>query len=63
MQDIFKNIPSNWDIILLGRINIETDTKDKYLIMHKFWGTHGYLITKNGASKCYHLEEYQSMIR
>lgn len=51
IKSILENIPEDWDIILLGRIDLETENKGTYLVMHKFWGTHGYLINQSGVSK------------
>ena len=51
IKNILNNIPNNWDIILLGRIELEAVNKQHYLVMNKFWGTHGYLINKSGVSK------------
>ena len=51
IRDILKIIPNDWDIILLGRLDLNTINKESYLEMHEFWGTHGYLINKQGAIK------------
>jgi len=46
-----NNIPSDWDIILLGVLCIKCDTSEKYIKISRFWGTHGYLIKKQSAVK------------
>lgn len=51
IQNILTKIPNDWDIILLGRIDLENTNKGACLIIHKFWGTHGYLINQSGVSK------------
>ena len=51
IHHIQEQIPSDWDIILLGKIDIKTIKHDTYLEMQEFWGTHGYLINQNGIRK------------
>ena len=51
IKNILEKIPEDWDIILLGKIDLETINKETYLEMRKFWGTHGYLINQAGISK------------
>jgi glycosyl transferase family 25 len=54
---VFPQImPADWDIILLGYdasnpIHHKTIQYNTYKKMHRFYGTHGYLITKAGARK------------
>jgi GR25 family glycosyltransferase involved in LPS biosynthesis len=58
IQDIYKNmieglnkIPNNWDILLLGHICIKCDINTEYTKVHRFWGTHSYIIKKESADK------------
>ena len=51
IRNILDNIPNDWDIILLGKIDLDVENKGAYLEMKKFWGTHGYLINQSGVSK------------
>jgi GR25 family glycosyltransferase involved in LPS biosynthesis len=49
-------IPSDWDIVLLGYdisnpVHHKTIDFNNYKKMHGFFGTHAYLITKEGAAK------------
>lgn len=44
-------IPNDWDILLLGVICIKCDTEEHYIKIHRFWGLHGYLVSRNGAKK------------
>jgi len=48
---LYKNIPQDWDIVLLGKIDRDIIPHENYLEMREFWGTHGYIITKNGVHK------------
>jgi GR25 family glycosyltransferase involved in LPS biosynthesis len=51
IRNIMQNIPSDWDIILLGKIDRDVVDHKTYLEMREFWGTHGYLINKSGVQK------------
>lgn len=46
-------LPKDWDVLLLGtaRLNASSISHD-ILRAYGFWGTHGYLINKQGAEKC-----------
>ena len=51
----FKNIPDDWDIILLGTVQIfeygNENQSDLFRKVTKFWGTQGYLINNSGMQK------------
>ena len=56
--DIIKNInfedfPRDWDIILVGWVNIfkKENITEKVDKIYNFWGTHCYFINKNGMKK------------
>lgn len=58
IEDFYKNIieglnkiPDNWDIFLLGHICIKCDINTEYTKVHRFWGTHSYIIKKESAAK------------
>ena len=58
IEDFYKNmeeglnkIPNNWDILLLGHICIKCDINTEYTKVHRFWGTHSYIIKKESAAK------------
>jgi glycosyl transferase family 25 len=44
-------IPDDWDILLLGVMCLKCDIEKDYIKINRFWGTHGYLIKKEGARK------------
>jgi GR25 family glycosyltransferase involved in LPS biosynthesis len=48
IQNILNDMPEDWDIILLGRMQHDVINKEKYLIVQRFWGTWGYLISQKG---------------
>jgi glycosyl transferase family 25 len=58
-KDIYENgiaslhtkVPKDWDIILLGRTDLDIVPQEKYIEMREFCGTHGYIINKNGILK------------
>jgi len=49
--DGLNKIPDNWDIFLLGHICIKCDINSEYTKVHRFWGTHSYIIKKESAAK------------
>jgi glycosyl transferase family 25 len=44
-------IPDDWDILLLGVMCLKCDIKKDYIKINRFWGTHGYIVKKEGAIK------------
>jgi glycosyl transferase family 25 len=48
-------IPDDWDILLLGVMCLKCDIKKDYIKINRFWGTHGYIVRREGA---YKLVEY-----
>jgi glycosyl transferase family 25 len=50
-----KNVPKDWDIILLGYFYHDKmhrfEKHEKYNKMYNWWGLHGYLINKRSAKK------------
>jgi glycosyl transferase family 25 len=50
-----KNIPDDWDIILLGTVQIfnytDINQESSFKRVNKFWGTQGYLINNSGIQK------------
>jgi glycosyl transferase family 25 len=44
-------IPNDWDILLLGVMCLKCDVEENYIKINRFWGTHGYLVSKKGATK------------
>ena len=46
-----RDIPSDWDIILLGLTCLKCDIKLDYITVNRFWGTHGYIIKNKSAIK------------
>lgn len=50
-----KNIPDDWDIILLGTVKIfrytDTNNEGSFQKVAEFWGTQGYLINNSGMQK------------
>jgi GR25 family glycosyltransferase involved in LPS biosynthesis len=52
IQEALVNVPENWDIVLFGFIRIIRPTyMNNFIKPAGFWGTHGYLINKQGAKK------------
>ncbi len=51
--DYMNIVPDDWDIILLGYINIfdKKNMSEKCDKIYRFWGTQGYIISKKGAQK------------
>jgi GR25 family glycosyltransferase involved in LPS biosynthesis len=51
INDILKEVPNNWDMILLGyaRVFNYTVVSPKIAKVKSFWGLNGYLISKQGA--------------
>jgi len=49
IKNVLKDVPNDWDIILLGRIGFNEINKDTYVQMSEFWGTWGYIINQKGA--------------
>lgn len=45
------NIPNDWDILLLGCFCIRCYKYDTYSDMQRFFQTHGYVVSKEGAEK------------
>ncbi len=44
-------IPDDWDILLLGVMCLKCDIEKDYIKINRFWGTHGYVVKKEGAVK------------
>lgn len=44
-------IPDDWDILLLGVMCLKCDIEKDYIKINRFWGTHGYVVRKEGAKK------------
>lgn len=44
-------IPDDWDILLLGVMCLKCDIEKNYIKINRFWGTHGYVVKKEGAKK------------
>jgi len=51
IKSVLTNMPEDWDVILLGRWPLDEKNEINYVKVNRFWGTHGYLINKKGASK------------
>lgn len=51
MKDALNSVPSDWDIILLGRWPLEEERLKNCVKVEKFFGTHGYLINQKGIEK------------
>jgi len=52
INDAIKNVPSNWDMLLLSTIRLTSENKNKkYISPHGFWGMACYVINKKGAKK------------
>lgn len=50
IKPMMENIPKDWDIILLGRIDIDAEYHDKYVTMKDFWCLYGYIINQKGIA-------------
>jgi GR25 family glycosyltransferase involved in LPS biosynthesis len=60
MTDIMHEIPSDWDILLLGCHCIRCLKYEKYTDIDRFFQTHGYVINNKSAAKIYdHLSKMQ----
>jgi GR25 family glycosyltransferase involved in LPS biosynthesis len=44
-------IPNDWDMLLLGVMCLKCDIEKDYIVINRFWGTHGYVVKKEGAVK------------
>lgn len=57
----FKDIPDDWDIILLGTVRIFSyiQHSESWKRIYDFWGTQGYIINDNGMKKM--LQYYKPM--
>lgn len=53
LSDVLLEIPSDWDILLLGCQCIKCIKYQKYLDIDRFFQTHGYVINKDSAKKIY----------
>ena len=51
INDALNAVPSDWDIILLGRWPREEKRLKNYVKVERFFGTHGYLINQKGIEK------------
>jgi GR25 family glycosyltransferase involved in LPS biosynthesis len=51
IKNALMDMPEDWDVILLGRWPLEEKNENKYVKVNKFWGTHGYLVNRQGADK------------
>lgn len=51
LQYGLNKIPDDWDILLLGLTCLKCDIKMNYIDVHRFWGTHGYIIKNKTAAK------------
>lgn len=51
IRRVLGEVPGDWDIILLGRIQHEVVQKGTYLEVRDFWGLWGYLISQTGITK------------
>lgn len=60
MTDVMLEIPSEWDILLLGCQCIRCLKYEKYTDIDRFFQTHGYVINNKSAAKIYdHLSKLQ----
>ena len=57
----FKEVPDDWDILLLGTVQIfnHSNYSESWKKVYEFWGTQGYLINNNGMKKM--LQYYKPM--
>lgn len=51
IKNALLTMPEDWDVILLGRWPLEETNENKYVKVNRFWGTHGYLVNRQGAEK------------
>lgn len=51
IKNALLTMPEDWDVILLGRWPLEEMNEKTYVKVNKFWGTHGYLVNRQGAEK------------
>jgi GR25 family glycosyltransferase involved in LPS biosynthesis len=51
IKGVLKNIPNNWDILLLSCHCITCKRKEMYSSVHKFFWTHCYIISKECAER------------
>lgn len=54
VEQIIKDAPRNWDLLLVGYIRYAPDltykgNTDKYIKISDFWGMHGYIVNKRSA--------------
>jgi len=46
-----NDVPNDWDMFLLGLVNLDSIQHKNYLDVKKFWLTHAYIIKKEAAIK------------
>jgi len=51
INDLLNSVPSDWDIILIGRWNQEEKPLEKCVKVERFYGTHCYVINRRGIEK------------